>query len=151
VDAVKTSYGVDAGDRVVLYWTNSNRKFQMPAKVVTVNAKTLVGELETDFPGHYSKGTRISVPMYGTRGNRWSHVDKNKNAPESNKAIADKFYETLKGKFKIGDRVYNKFYRFEGTVIKINKQTMVIKGEPTYTGDGGLRKVPIDETMTNKI
>ena len=151
VNAVKTSYGVDVGDIVILYWTNNYRKFQVPAKVVKVNAKTLVGELEQEVKGYYPIGWKITVPMYGTAGNRWTHADATKKAPESKKEISDKFVETLKGKFKVGDRVYNKIYRFEGTVIKINKQTMVIKGEPQYTGDKGLRKVPIDETMTNKI
>jgi len=151
VNAVKTSYGVNIGDRVILYWTNNYRKFKVPAKVVTINAKSLVGELEEEVPGYYPKGWKITVPMYGTAGNRWSHIGKNAKEPETKKALADKYYESLKGKFKVGDRVYNKFYRFEGTVIKINKQTMVIKGEPTYNGDDGIRKVPIDESMTQKI
>lgn len=88
---------------------------------------------------------------YLHKGNRWTHIDQTKKAPESKKEISDKFFETLKGKFKVGDRVYNKIYRFEGTVIKINKQTMVMKGEPQYDRDNGLRKVPIDESMTTKL
>lgn len=150
ISTVKKSYDINIGDQIILYWTNNYRQYNAPAKVIKINANTVIGKLLKDV-NEYPKGHEITVPMHGTKGNRWAHINKNKKSPKSNKELTDEFNKSLKGKFKIGDKVFNTFYRFNGTVIKINKQTMIIKGDPTYKGDDGLRKVPIDERINKKI
>ncbi len=147
---IKGKYAVNIGDTVMLYWTNNYHKYIMPAKVIRVNVNTLVGKLLEDNNG-YTKGQEISVPMNGTKGNRWSHLVGDKPAVATKKELVDKYLAEHPSPFKVGDKVFNTNYRFNGTIIKMNKQTMVIKGEPTYQGDDGIRKVPNDERVNKKL
>jgi hypothetical protein len=150
INNIKNYYAVNIGDTVMLHWTNNYRKYNVPAKVVKINVNTIVGELLKDSNG-YKKGQKISVPMNGTAGNRWSHIGADKPKIATNKELIDKYLAKHPSPFKVGDKVYNKGYRFTGTVIKMNKKTMIIKGEPTYDRDDGLRKVSNDAKVNIKL
>lgn len=149
----KKENDLQIGDKIKVWWTTCNMKLSGNATITKINVKTMLvslnEEVVTDM-GNYPIGHTLSIPLICTPNNKWEHVNK-ATTPKTKKELQTECYESLKGKFKVGDRVYNTFYRFEGEIIKINKLSMVIKGEPTYSRDNGLRKVPIDESMNRKI
>lgn len=146
---VQKSYNVRKGDKVILHWTNMNRKYSSPATVERVNVNTLVGRLTRNVSG-YDVGQEISVPMHSTGGNGWAHEGTGKPTPTPNKELIRNFHDSLKGLFKVGDVVDNRIYG-KGTVIKINKTSMEIKITPMYQGDKGIRKVMMDLKTNPKI
>lgn len=152
-EVTKSENDLEVGDKIRVWWTNCNRQYQAIGLVKKINRKTMIVTLQesvsSDF-GTYPENWDITIPILCTKGNKWEHINK-ETAPQTKKELSEEYQDSLKGLFSIGDRVYNTFYRFEGTVIKINKQTMIIKGEPTYQRDDGLRKVPIDAAHNKKI
>lgn len=151
IDKTKTQEKSDItiGDILQISWTSGNRSYTSKATIVKINTRTIVITLNENVSA-YPTGFKMTIPITCTNKNNWinlSRESKTINAKDNRKEL----YESLKDKFKVGDKVYNKSYKFEGTVIKINKVSMVIKGEPTYNGDKGLRKVPISEECNVKI
>jgi RNA polymerase-interacting CarD/CdnL/TRCF family regulator len=75
-----------------------------------------------------------------------------KKAPPTKKEETGKFYEKMKGLFKVGDKVKHFVYG-EGVITKINKMSMEMKVPPQYDRDTGIRKIEIttDERRLEKI
>lgn len=148
-EATKNENNIKVGDVIKIWWTNSHEQYSSNATIEKINVKTMVVSLHENDCG-YPAGCKLTIPVLCTLGNKWESINSDFK-PKTNKELQNDLYKELEGKFKLGDKVYNTFYRFEGTIIKINKKTMVIKGEPTYQGDDGLRKVSIDETHNKKV
>lgn len=132
-EATKTENDIEVGDKINVWWTNCHRQYQAIGIIKKINRKTMIVTLQesvsSDF-GTYPENWDITINIVCTPGNKWEHINK-QSKPKTKKELSEEFSDSLKGLFSIGDKVYNTFYRFEGTVIKINKQTMVIKGSPT--------------------
>ncbi|NOQ48382.1 MAG: hypothetical protein GQ576_04490 [Methanococcoides sp.] len=117
---------VNVGDSVTLYWTGAGRSYEAPAKVVRINEQTVVGTLTKAISG-YPVGHKISVPIYGTTGNRFEVAGKKNPFVDVERKVRE-----IKGdpSIKVGMKVKHALYGV-GTVIKINPQT--------YKVDYGLR------------
>jgi hypothetical protein len=148
-EATKNENNIKVGDVIKIWWTNYHEQYSSNATIEKINVKTMVISLHENNFG-YPTGCKFTIPIICTPGNKWESLNSDFK-PKTNKYLQSDVYKELEGKFKVGDKVYNTFYRFEGIIIKINKKTMVIKGEPTYSKDDGLRKVSIDETHNKKI
>lgn len=117
---------VQMGDSVTLYWTNCGHSYQAAAKVTRVNERTIVGTLTNGTAG-YPAGHKISVPIYGTKGNRFEKAGQKNPFAQTERKVVE-----LEGDpdIKVGTKVKVP-HRGTGTVTKVNKQTYKIRFDHT--------------------